>query len=121
MYKNKWLMLLVNLLFIFLMFFIFAPKYDFLHFINAFFYIFAIYAIIYLFLFTVKGGFFDGIVFGFRRFNNKMFNKEDYLEEWKDKPLPSESLSMTFYQWLKSQTLLLLLLLLILLVLFYTI
>jgi hypothetical protein len=71
-------------------------------------------------MYTAKGGFFDGVTFGFRRFNTLMFKKNDYLEEWRNKPLPSEKFNASLYHRLKFQAILLLVLLIILLVLYYT-
>lgn len=89
--------------------------------INSVFYISFLFFIGFLFLFTVKGGFFDGLVFGFRRFNHVMFKRDDYLEEWKDKPLPSENFNSKVYHVFKFQTIILLTIQLVLVVIFYVI
>lgn len=121
MFKNKWKFFLLNLFITLLIFFIFSSTFNFLNYINAVFYLSFVYLIIVLFMYTAKGGFFDGVTFGFRRFNTLMFKKNDYLEEWRDKPLPSEKFNASLYQRLKFQTILLLALLIISLFLYYTI
>ncbi len=121
MFKNNWTLLLLNMVLTILMFFIFSSSYNLLNFINALFYLSAFYLITVLLMYTIKGGFFDGVTFGFRRFNSIMFKKNDYLEEWRDKPLPSEKFNASFYQKCKFQAISLLSLLIILLILYYTI
>lgn len=72
-----------------------------------------------LYLFTVKGGFFDGIVFSFRRFNHVMFKRNDYLESWKEKPLPSEKFNKETYKVFTIQCGSLLIILILLLTIYY--
>src|SRR3954447_11061147 len=120
MFKNKWKFLLFNLILTLLVFFIFSLNYNLLNIINTLFCISAFYLITVLLMYTIKGGFFDGVTFGFRRFNSIMFKRNDYLEEWRDKPLPSEKFNASLYQRLKFQAISLLFLLIILLVLYYT-
>jgi Domain of unknown function (DUF3899) len=121
MYKKKWLFLLVNILLTFTFFFIFASDYNLMQYINSLFYLSFFYLIIVLLMYTIRGGFFDGVTFGFRRFNHLMFKRNDYLEEWREKPLPSENFNAGIYQSLKFQGIALFVLLLILLILYYTI
>lgn len=120
MFKNKWKFLLLNLLIILLIFLIFSSTYNLLNFINSVFYLSFFYLITVLFMYTSKGGFFDGVTFGFRRFNSLMFKRNDYLEEWRDKPLPSEKFNASLYQRLKFQAIYMLVLLILLLILYYT-
>ncbi|MDQ0974326.1 hypothetical protein QFZ31_004204 [Neobacillus niacini] len=120
MFKNKWKFLLLNLFICLLVFLIFSSAYNLLNFINSVFYLSFFYLITVLFMYTAKGGFFDGVTFGFRRFNTLMFKKNDYLESWRDKPLPSEKFNASLYQRLKFQSISLLVFLVILLVLYYT-
>lgn len=87
--------------------------------IDVVFYFDLLYTIIFLFLFVLKGRFFDGLVFGFRRFNHVMFNRNDVLEEWKEKPLPSESINLRFYEVVKIQSITLTTLLILLLIIYY--
>lgn len=117
--KKHFIVFVLNLTCIFILFFIFGSEHSFLQFINSVFYISFLYLIVFLFLFTSKGGFFDGLVYGFRRFNHTMFHSKDFLEEWKERPLPSEKVNLSFYQVLKVQTGLLVGVLFILLVIFY--
>jgi hypothetical protein len=121
MYKNKWIIFLINLLITTVFFLIYAPSYAILYYINSLFYLSLVYLIVFLFMYTTKGGFFDGITFGFRRFNHVILKQNDYLEEWREKPLPSEKLNVHFYQILKFQALALIVLLSLLLVLYYSI
>jgi hypothetical protein len=121
MFKNKWKFFLLNLLLTLLIFLIFSSNYNLLNFINSLFYLSIIYLITVLLMYTIKGGFFDGVTFGFRRFNSIMFKRDDHLEEWRDKPLPSEKFNASLYQRFKFQAISLLVLLIILLFLYYTI
>jgi hypothetical protein len=70
-------------------------------------------------MYTIKGGFFDGVTYGFRRFNSIMFKRDDYLEEWREKSLPSEKFNASLYQRIKFQAASLLLLLIIMISLYY--
>jgi len=119
MFKKNWSLFLLNLLLSIILFFIFADEYTLLHYINMLFYICFLYVIIFLIQYTMKGGFFDGITFGFRRFHHNLFNKNDYLEEWRDKPLPSEKIQPSVYQIIIFQSISLILVLLLLLGLYY--
>jgi len=108
----------VSILFILLVFLLLG-EYNLTGFINAVFYISLAYLIVVLFLYTVRGGFYDGVTFSFRRFRAIM--SRDYLEEWKEKPLPSEKNNDNFYSLMKYQLFFLLLLFSILLVIYYII
>ncbi|SEN43872.1 protein of unknown function [Mesobacillus persicus] len=119
MLNKKSTVLMGNLLLISILFLIFAPEYTLLHYINALFYITIFYLILFLVMYTIKGGFFDGVTFGFRRFNHVMFNRNDHLEEWRDKPLPSERIGVGLYPIIKVQTIGLILLLSILLIVWF--
>jgi len=121
MYKNNWMILLINKLITTIFFLIYSPSYTILYYINSLFYLSLLYLIVFLFMYTTKGGFFDGVTFGFRRFNHIILKQNDYLEEWREKPLPSEKINMNFYQTLKFQALALFVLLSLLLVLYYSI
>jgi hypothetical protein len=117
--KDHFVFLCINLGIILIFFTLLGSDHNFIEFINTLFYISFFYFLLFLSLFTSKGGFFDGLVYSFRRFNHVMFHSKDYLEEWKEKPLPSENINLRFYQLLKVQTGLLIGLLIILLVIFY--
>jgi hypothetical protein len=121
MFKNKWKFLVINILLTCLFFLIFASDYNLLHFINSLFYLCFVYLIVVLFMYTSKGGFFDGVTFGFRRFKSIMFTRNGYLEEYLDKPLPSENFNASIYQSLKFQAISLFVLLILLLFLYYAI
>ena len=119
MFKNKWTGLLLNFILTIVIFFIFSSTYNLLNFINALFYLNLLYLIIVLLMYTIKGGFFDGVTYGFRKFNSMMFKPNDYLEEWREKPLPSEKHNASLYQRLKFQAISLLGLLILLLFIYY--
>ncbi|MBY0097526.1 DUF3899 domain-containing protein [Mesobacillus maritimus] len=119
MFKRNWSLFLINILLSFIFFFISADEYTLLHYINMVFYICFLYVIIFLIQYTMKGGFFDGITFGFRRFHHKLFNKNDYMEEWRDKPLPSEKIQPSVYHMIIFQSISLILVLILLLGLYY--
>lgn len=116
--KNKWVLLLINLLLSFMFFLLSAPEYNLHHYINALFYISSFYLIVWLISFIVRGRFFDGIIYGFRRFGGRIVNK-DLLDEWADKPNPSESISTSFLTVILFQGLSLTLVTVGLLVIFY--
>jgi hypothetical protein len=119
MLKKNWSLFLLNILLSFILFFISADEYNLLHYINKLFYICFLYVLIFLLQYTMKGGFFDGITFGFRRFHHNLFNKDDYLEEWRDKPLPSEKVQPSVYYMMIFQSISLILVLLLLLGIYY--
>ena len=121
MYKNQLMIFLVNMIVTTIFFLIYSSSYTILHYINSLFYLSLIYLIVFLFIYTTKGGFFDGITFGFRRFNHVILKQSDYLEEWRERPFPSEKINKHFYQTLKFQALALFVLLSLLLVLYYSI
>lgn len=101
------------------LFLIFSPEYTLVNLIDIVFYFGFLYLVVFLFLYIVKGKFFDGLVYSFRKFNHVMFKKGDYLEGWKEKPLPSEGVKPGFYSAVKFQSLALLSLLMILLAVYY--
>jgi len=115
--QRKSIVFLINIVVISLLFLLMKDL-TFVNYINSIFYIAFLYIIVFLFLVTLKGGFYDGITYSFRRFNAVMF-KKDYLEEWKEKPLPSETFNENFYEIIKSQAIYLFLLLGLFLCLYY--
>jgi len=116
--KRKLGLFLINMAVIFAVFF-FGSEHTLISLINTVFYVGLIYVVAVLFMFTVKGGFFDGLVFGFRRYNHIMFKRKDYLEEWKKKPLPSESFNIRIYRLLQFQCYILLGGIIVLLIIYY--
>jgi hypothetical protein len=119
-YKTHFLLFIVNIISIFTIVLFLTPDQLFVQFINILFYFALLYTTVFLFHFVAKGGFFDGLIFGFRRFKNVMFHKNDVLEEWKEKPLPSENINLRLYEVLKIQTVALNIVLLLLLVIYYS-
>ncbi|MBM4761645.1 DUF3899 domain-containing protein [Bacillus sp. B15-48] len=119
MLKNKWTFLLINIVGVTVLFLLFASEYTLLHYINSLFYISFIYVMLFLVMYTTKGGFFDGVTFGFRRFHHVVIKREDYLEEWREKPLPSEKVATHLYPLIKFQSFSLFFCLLGLLIIYY--
>lgn len=117
--KNKLLFLLTNIVISFILFFITSPSYNLRYFIDSLFYISLIYFILLLFLFIMKGRFFDGITWGFRRFRSIMSKNRDYLTELGDTPMPSDRISISFYRFIVFQTFTILLILVLLLSVYY--
>ncbi|WP_337019911.1 DUF3899 domain-containing protein [Oceanobacillus massiliensis] len=116
--KNKWFLLLLNWILTIILFFALTSAYSLVNYINIVFYVCMIYVLLGLLALTIMGGFFDGITFGFRRFFG-MMSKDDYMDEWKNKPLPSQKINGSIYAHLKFQGFSLLVYLLVLLFVFY--
>ncbi|AYV68570.1 MULTISPECIES: DUF3899 domain-containing protein [Niallia] len=119
MQNKKWFIFLINLFLTFILFFISSSEYSLVHYINSVFYLTFLYIVIFLFMYIAKGGFFDGVTFSFRRFHHVILKRNDYLEEWKEKPLPSQKFNKRFYSVLKFQVISLFVYLLILLIIYY--
>ncbi|WP_347861182.1 DUF3899 domain-containing protein [Salimicrobium sp. PL1-032A] len=96
--KRPPVLLLLNLLLASIIFLINAPEYTLFYYINAVFYIVFFYLFVALLMWVIRGKFFDGITYSFRRFQSKVSKQRDYLEEWKNKPLPSDTVN---YSWLR--------------------
>ncbi|MCA0969592.1 DUF3899 domain-containing protein [Halobacillus litoralis] len=90
--RNKWTILLINVLIVTLLFTVIAPVYDLFHYINSLFYIAYFYLFVGVLLWVVRGGFFDAITYSFRRFTNRVSKQKDYMDDWKTKPLPSQTI-----------------------------
>ncbi|WP_237458314.1 DUF3899 domain-containing protein [Pontibacillus yanchengensis] len=90
LFLNKWWFLGLNVALSFGFFFIWAPMYDLFHYINSLFYVSYFYVMISLLMIVIKGKFLDAITYSFRRFNNRMSKDRDYLDDWEQKPLPSQ-------------------------------
>lgn len=119
MLNKKWSVFLINIFLTLILFVIFSSEYSFVHYINSVFYLSFFYIVIFLFLYIAKGGFFDGVTFSFRRFHHVMLKNDDYMEEWKEKPLPSQKFNKKVYSVLKFQALVLFIYLFILLLVYY--
>lgn len=117
--KNKWIILLVNILISLILFLISATAYNLKYFIDSLFYVSFIYFILLLFLFIIKGRFLDGITWGFRRFRSIMSKNRDYLAELEKTPMLSDRIGSSFYQFIAFQTLALLVILILLLGVYY--
>ncbi|MFG6115575.1 DUF3899 domain-containing protein [Halobacillus sp. MO56] len=90
--KNKWVFLGINFSVVTLLFFMRAPVYDLFHYINQTFYVAFFYLFGGLLLWVIRGGFFDSITYSFRRFYHRVAKTADYMEDWKKKPLPSQTI-----------------------------
>ncbi|MDC3417209.1 DUF3899 domain-containing protein [Aquibacillus salsiterrae] len=95
--QNKWLFLSANLLGI-ILYTLVVGNNLLLSMINTLFYVGFFYLTCSLLMFTIKGKFFDGIVYGFRKvaasFSRPVFDEEE------NKPQPSERISkpvLTFF------------------------
>lgn len=119
MKKNFGFYFSIQIFLILVGFIAFSPGYHFVDFINVVFIISFVYLILTLFLYTKRGGFYDGIAFGFRKFRSLMAKERDELEEWKYKALPSQNVSGRLYNIVKVQTIALLTLLFILMLFYY--
>jgi hypothetical protein len=119
MFRNNWLLLSGNIVFSIVLFLVIAADYTLVNYINALFYICFIYVLAALLFLVVKGGFIDGITYGFRRFRATMSKKEDYLEEWKDRAFLSEKISGAFHRAVAFQAWALLVLLVCLMIFYY--
>ena len=67
-YKTHFLLFIANIIIIFTIVLFLTPDQLFVQFINILFYFALLYTTVFLFHFVAKGGFFDGLIFGFRRF-----------------------------------------------------
>ena len=119
--KNKWFLLLLNIILSFVLFLVFAPQYRFIHFINSSFYVTGVYLLLFIFLFITNGRFFDGLVFGVRRFRRSKSKSEpkDFLNESRAKRLPSEMINQSFYFFILFQGSAMLVMQIILLTIYY--
>ncbi|SDL98289.1 DUF3899 domain-containing protein [Sediminibacillus halophilus] len=115
--KNKWALLSLNLAVGLAFFLITAPALQLKHMINILFYFGACWLFVGIFLWTVHGGFFDGVVYGFRKSFERSFKRNDYLSE--NDTVPSEKVSISFVKAACFQGFCLLVLMLILLTRFY--
>ncbi|WP_170287622.1 DUF3899 domain-containing protein [Aquibacillus halophilus] len=95
-----------------------APDLNLHHYINVIFYISFSYLVVWLLSYIIKGRFFDGVVYGFRRFGGRITNK-DLLDEWADKPNPSDRISTSFLALILFQGLVLTLVMISLLFFYY--
>ncbi|WP_093137422.1 DUF3899 domain-containing protein [Salinibacillus kushneri] len=118
-FKNKWSLLLLNLIITASSYLYYTPGNQLKEFINTLFFVSFPYIILALILFLTRERFFDGITFGFRRFWAEMSKKKDYLEDWKDRPLPSERISQRFLRSISFQAISLLIIMMVLLIIYY--
>lgn len=115
---NKWLIFLMNMVCIAVIFWLTSSDFDFVDYINIFFYFTMLYIVLWLFLLILKGGFFDGIVFSFRKYHAYTSKKRDYLGSIEKKADPSDRLPHLFYRQIRFHSLLLFVLFLVLMVVY---
>ncbi len=89
-----------------------------LHFINMLFYFVITHLLLWLSFVILKGGFFDGVTYGFRKVRESVLKKSMTIE-WEDKPLPSNRVYTGFVPFFRFQAIVLGSILLILLGLYY--
>ncbi|QTM98685.1 DUF3899 domain-containing protein [Sediminibacillus dalangtanensis] len=115
--QNKWALLGINLAVGLAFFLIAAPALQLEHLINILFYFGACWLFVGIFLWIVHGGFFDGVVYGFRKSFERSFKRRDYLSD--NDTVPSEKVSISFVKAACFQGIGLLILMLFLLAWFY--
>ncbi|MBP1948962.1 DUF3899 domain-containing protein [Virgibacillus litoralis] len=118
--KKNWFILILNISIIFIMVYFRASIFSLVQILNMTFYFLLIYSVIFLLMYTMKGGFYDGVTFGFRRFRSVMSKQQDYLDEWKEKPLPSSKVSQRIYKIARFQSIALFILLIVLVLIYYS-
>ncbi|MBB6453040.1 putative integral membrane protein [Salirhabdus euzebyi] len=118
-FKNRWILLLTNILLALLFFFLLAPSNDFVHFINILFYISFFYLISGLILFVIKGKFFDAISHSFKKVFRSISKKRDYLDDPDSEPAPSDKINESFMKMLLFQGFILIFFVAVLLLIFY--
>ncbi|ASK61985.1 hypothetical protein CFK37_07340 [Virgibacillus phasianinus] len=117
--KNKWIFLLFNVFIGFVILLLSTSPINLRFFIDSLFYVTIVYIILMLLLFIIRGRFFDGIIWSFRRFGSIMSKNRDYLEEAEGSPKLSERINLPFYRFIAFQTFALLIILVLLLILYY--
>ncbi len=116
--SNKWWLLLINLSISILLLIINGRPYKIFGYTDILFYLSSFYLFIGLALFVVEGRFFDGITYGFRRFFATTSKRRDYLDDWEEKPLPSQKVNRRFVNLMLFEGSILLILMFILTLLF---
>lgn len=118
--QNKLFLFIINILLIQIIYTLRADN-SLSNYIDSYFLLSSIYLLLALLLFIVKERFFDGITFGFKRFYHLLSKNKDYLDEWQEKPLPSERVNKSFLQAISFQGILLFLIMAVLLIFYYII
>ncbi|MEQ6375490.1 DUF3899 domain-containing protein [Bacillaceae bacterium S4-13-58] len=116
---NKWWLLMLNLVVGTLFFLISSTPKQLSTLINILFYLSSAYLFMGIALFVIKGQFFDGVIFGFRRFFFRISKSRDLLDEWEPKPPISEKVNQTFLYVVFFQGVMLLLIMFVALFVFY--
>ncbi|WP_420818835.1 DUF3899 domain-containing protein [Paraliobacillus sediminis] len=109
---------MLNLFISLLLFLLFSPKLHFVFYIDIIFYFSLAYLLCWMIFFTIKGRFFDGVIYGFRKVGNGVLRKLAF-DDWEDKPMPSTKVSPSFLGFLLTQGLYLLVIMFILLFIYY--
>ncbi|WP_217587914.1 DUF3899 domain-containing protein [Lentibacillus saliphilus] len=116
--KNKWFMLIMNLLASIILFVI-SSNFSLVNYVNILFYLTFIYIILWLVLFISKGGFFNGITFGFRKFRSIFQKDRDLLKEMDNKEDLSDRVNLNFYEHMRFHALSLSFITIVLLLVYY--
>ncbi|MFC7062793.1 DUF3899 domain-containing protein [Halobacillus seohaensis] len=117
--RNKWGFVVLNLFFIVAFIILTASTFDLVTLIDFLFYFSFFYISIGLFLWIIKGGFFDAITYSFRKVTNRISNNGDYMDDFEEKPLPSQMFKKKFMHFFLFQGIVLLIGLLVLLTFYY--
>ena len=99
----RWILLGVNIALLTIGSIIFSGNLTIVSFVNSLFFVSFTYLIIWLFLLTVRGGFYEGITYSFRRFYYVRSRNKDYEVEWNKKASPSGSVGGPLYQYVRFQ------------------
>ncbi|WP_162632564.1 DUF3899 domain-containing protein [Paraliobacillus zengyii] len=116
--RNTFFQLLINLFVTFLIFLLFSPSLRLIYYIDIIFYFSLTYLLCWMIFFTIKGRFFDGVIYGFRKVGNGVLRKLAF-DDWEDKPMPSAKVGDSFLAFLLKQGLYLLIIMFILLIIYY--
>lgn len=90
---KKWLLFVCNCAFIILLFFILNEGFGLTKWMNAMFYITVFNMVLFLYLFIVKGKFFDGIIYSFQRVLAQQHSS--------NRRTPSETVNISTYETVK--------------------
>ncbi|MFB1050081.1 DUF3899 domain-containing protein [Paraliobacillus sp. JSM ZJ581] len=116
--KTQFIILLINFFLTIVIAVIVHKNVALLYLINILFYFDILYLLLWLMFITIKGGFFDGVTYGFRKAGGSIFRKNSTVE-WEEKPLPSKRIDTKFIPLFRFQAICLTFTILILLAFYY--
>ncbi|WP_420829216.1 DUF3899 domain-containing protein [Aquibacillus albus] len=114
---NNWVLLFFHLLCSLFIFVLTTSDFELVDYINILFYFGLIYLGAWLLLFIIKGRFFDGLAYGFRKVSVSF--KRTISVDWEDKSAPSERISNFFMRKILFQGLSLTIIMFFLLCVYY--